>query len=117
MPVITPQDAPVFRTPEATIRGLASPSRGADDLAAWRLELDGESPRHSLERQEVFVVLRGTLTARYDGHSETASEGGALIVPSDTEFSLSGRGEAVCVFPAGATALLDGERITPPWAI
>jgi mannose-6-phosphate isomerase-like protein (cupin superfamily) len=117
MPVITPQDAPVFETPEATIRGLASPSRGADDVAAWRIRLEGESPRHSLSNQEVFVVLSGTLTARYDGHAETAGEGGALIVPPDTEFSLAGPGEAVCVFPAGATALLDGERITPPWAV
>src|ERR1700753_118694 len=92
MPVITPEQAPVFEAPGATIRGLASPSRGATDVPAGRVPLDGahETPRRSRERQEVFVVLAGTLTARYDGHSETAGEGGALIVPPDTEFSLIG---------------------------
>ncbi len=118
MAVITPDEAPIFDAPGATITGLASPSRGATDVAAWRVRLDAEheSPRHSLDRQEVFIVLEGALTARYDGHSETAPAGGALIVPAQTEFSLIGPADAVCTFPVGGTALLDGERIVPPWA-
>ena len=68
MPVITPQQAPTFETPGATITGLASPSRGATDVAAWRVALEPghESPKHSLvDREEVFVVLSGAVTARY----------------------------------------------------
>jgi hypothetical protein len=34
MPVITPQEAPVFDTGHATITALAAPSRGARDTAA-----------------------------------------------------------------------------------
>jgi quercetin dioxygenase-like cupin family protein len=78
------------------------------------------TPRHSLDREEVFVVLSGAVTARYADHAETAPAGGALIVPAHAEFSLiaeAGPAEAVCSFPVGATALLDGERITPPWAV
>jgi quercetin dioxygenase-like cupin family protein len=122
MPVITPEQAPVFDAPGATITGLASPSRGAGDVAAWRVRFapGHASPLHSLDREEVFVVLEGAVTARFADHSETARAGGALIVPSGVEFSLvaeSGPAEAVCMLPVGGTALLDGERIVPPWAV
>ena len=122
MPVITPEDAPTFDAGGATITGLASPSRGAADTAAWRVRFSAghASPPHSLDREEVFVVLAGALTARYADRQETAPAGGALIVPPHTEFALvaeTGEAEAVCTFPVGGTALLDGERITPPWAV
>lgn len=122
MPVITAEQAPTFNVPGATITGLASPARGASDVAAWRVRLDSghPSPPHSLDREEVFVVLSGAVTARYADHSETADAGGALVVPSGVEFSLvaeDGPAEAVCMLPVGGTALLDGQRIVPPWAV
>jgi quercetin dioxygenase-like cupin family protein len=122
MPVISPQDAPTFEAPGATITGLASPSRGARDTAAWRVRFAAghASPPHALDREEVFVILSGALTARYAGHAETAHAGGALIVPAGVEFSLiaaEGPAEAVCTLPVGGSALLGGERITPPWAV
>jgi quercetin dioxygenase-like cupin family protein len=122
MPVITPEQAPTFDAPGATITGLASPSRGSAEVAAWRVRFEPghASPSHSLDREEVFVVLAGALTARYGDRSETAPAGGALIVPPGTEFSLiaeDGVAEAVCMLPVGGTALLDGERIVPPWAV
>jgi quercetin dioxygenase-like cupin family protein len=121
MPVITAAQAPTFDTGGATITGLASPSRGATDTAAWRVRFaPGQaSPPHSLDREEVFVVLDGALTARYGDDSETVAAGGALIVPAGREFSLVAQAgaDAVCVFPVGGTAVLDGERIVPPWAV
>lgn len=122
MPVITPEDAPTFDAPGAVITGLASPSRGATDVAAWRIRMSAghPSPPHSLDREEVFVVLSGAVSARYAERTETAHAGGALIVPAGAEFSLiaeDGPAEAVCTFPVGGSAVLDGERITPPWAV
>jgi quercetin dioxygenase-like cupin family protein len=122
MPVITPEDAPTFDAPGATITGLASPSRGSADTAAWRVRFapGHASPPHSLDREEVFVVLEGELTARYAAHSERVGAGGALIVKPGVEFSLiaaDGPAEAVCMLPVGGTALLNGERIVPPWAV
>ncbi len=122
MPVVTPDQAPTFEAPGATITGLASPSRGCADVAAWRVRFNAghESPRHSLDREEVFVVLSGAVTARYADRSETAPAGGALIVAPGEEFSLvalDGPAEAVCMLPVGGTALLDGQRIVPPWAV
>jgi hypothetical protein len=65
-------------------------------------------------------VLEGELTARFEDRSETARAGGALIVPRGEEFTLvaeRGPADAVCMLPVGGTALLDGERIVPPWAV
>jgi quercetin dioxygenase-like cupin family protein len=121
MPVVTPEQAPTFDVGGATITGLASPSRGSSDTAAWRVRFaPGQaSPPHSLDREEVFVVLEGALTARYGTHSETAAAGGALIVSAGEQFELVAEAgaEAVCVFPVGGTAVLGDERIVPPWAV
>jgi quercetin dioxygenase-like cupin family protein len=119
---VTAGDAPVFDAGGATITGLASPSRGARDSAAWRVRFhaDQPSPPHVLSREEVFVVLDGAVTARFADREETATAGGALIVPADELFSLIARSapaEAVCVLPVGGTATVGGEEITPPWAL
>ena len=74
------------------------------------------SPRHALDREEVFVVLEGAVTARFDDREETAEAGGALIVPAHEEFSLLAAGapaEAVCVLPVGGRAVADGAAFTP----
>jgi quercetin dioxygenase-like cupin family protein len=121
MSVVHAEHAPVFDTGAATITGLAAPSRGARDVAAWRVEFqaDQPSPTHSLTREETFVVLAGSVTARFAEHDETARAGGALIVPAGTEFSLvasGGPAEAICILPVGGQAVADGNTFTPPWA-
>jgi quercetin dioxygenase-like cupin family protein len=121
MPVITIQDAPVFDTGGALITGLAAPSRGSRDVAAWRVALlaDHPSPAHSLTREEVFVVLSGAVTAQFVEHAETAAAGGALVVPAGVEFSLIAHGgpaEAICILPVGGQADTGSGAFTPPWA-
>jgi mannose-6-phosphate isomerase-like protein (cupin superfamily) len=121
MPVVTAQDAPSFDAPGATIIGLASPSRGSSDAAAWRVRLqaDHASPPHSLTREEIFVVLHGSLSARYGDREETAEAGGALIVRPGERFELIAHGapaEAVCVMAVGGQAVTDEGTFTPPWA-
>ena len=121
MPVLSSHDAPVFDAGGARITGLASPSRGANDVAAWRVEFvpDHPSPRHSLTREETFVVLAGVITARFDDHDETAESGDALIVPAGVEFSLVARdnaAEALCIMPVGGMAVTADGPFTPAWA-
>jgi quercetin dioxygenase-like cupin family protein len=121
MPVIDSADAPVFDTGDATIIGLASPSRGSVDTAAWRVRFEpGQStPPHALTREEIFVVLEGSITARYGDREETAAAGGALIVPPGQQFTLLATvdaAEAVCMMSAGGQAIIDGGAFTPPWA-
>lgn len=122
MPVVSAHEAPVFELDGTAITGLAAPSRGAHDVAAWWLRFDagGASPVHSLTREETFIVLSGSVTARFADHEETATAGGALIVPVGTPFSLAspdGVAEAICVMPVGGQAVTDDGAFTPPWAV
>jgi quercetin dioxygenase-like cupin family protein len=122
MPVITATDAPVFDAGGTTITGLASPSRGASDIATWRISFaaDTPSPRHSLTREETFVVLSGALTARFADHDETAEAGDTLIAPVGREFTLvatGGPAEAICMLPVGGQAVTADGTFTPPWAL
>jgi quercetin dioxygenase-like cupin family protein len=121
MAVVTPSEAPTFDIGEATITGLASPSRGSTDTAAWRIRFapDHPSPAHSVSREEIFVVVDGALTAQFHDRDETAEAGGALIVPAGEAFTLVARGapaEAVCIMAVGGQATADGATFTPPWA-
>lgn len=122
MPVVAQSTGPVFELENATIIGLTSPSRGASDVASWRVRFHAgaATPLHSLTREETFHVLSGTLTARYEtGPDERASSGDALIVPAGLVFSLiaeDGPAEAICVLPVGGQAITDAGPFTPPWA-
>ena len=121
MAVVTPSEAPTFDTGEATITGLASPSRGSTDTAAWRVRFapDHPSPPHSVSREEIFIVVDGALTAQFQDRDETAEAGGALIVPAGEAFTLVARGapaEAICIMAVGGQATADGATFTPPWA-
>src|SRR5689334_10388224 len=115
--VITAREAPTFDAGGATITGLASPSRGSADTAVWRVRFhpDRPSPRHAVSREEIFIVLEGAITARFGDHEETATAGGALIVPANEEFTLTALGapaEAVCTMPIGGQAISDGTSFT-----
>jgi quercetin dioxygenase-like cupin family protein len=121
MPVVAAHDAPVFDAGGTTITGLTSPSRGATDVAAWRVQFaaGNPSPVHALTREETFVVLSGSVTARFEEHDETATAGDALIVPAGVEFSLiaaDGPAEAICMLPVGGQAVTAEATFTPPWA-
>jgi mannose-6-phosphate isomerase-like protein (cupin superfamily) len=122
MPVITDSSAPRFDVEGTHVVGLASPSRGATETSTWRLRLDpgSASPPHSLDREEIFVVLAGTAEARFEDATERVEAGGALVVPAGREFVIANPGrspfDAVVVLPAGARATVDGARMVPPWA-
>jgi mannose-6-phosphate isomerase-like protein (cupin superfamily) len=123
MPVITAEEAPTFEVDGTRVVGLAAPSRGATHTSAWRLTLaaGAASPPHALSQEEVFVALRGRVEARYPESVEEVGAGGALIVPAGVEFTLVNPGdepfEAVAVLPVGGRAVVDGEPLTPPWAV
>lgn len=123
MTVISSSTAPEYHADGTHVIGLASPSRGASDTSVWRVTLDPgtASPTHALEREEVFVALSGAATATIAGVEHALATGDALIVPRDTPFSIACAGpdafEAVCCLPAGAKAVVDGQAITPPWAV
>jgi quercetin dioxygenase-like cupin family protein len=80
-------------------------------------------PGHTLDREEIFHALRGTLVATVDGERQTVQAGGTLIVRPGAVLQImvpdSASFEAVVVLPVGALARFaaGGEPFTPPWAV
>jgi mannose-6-phosphate isomerase-like protein (cupin superfamily) len=117
-------EAPRFQLQGLEFTGLASPSRGSADLCTWRLTLEPglTSPdSHTLDRDEIFMVLRGTI--RLSPECEPVAAGDVAVVPADTPIQVAnvgdGEAEVVVAIAAGFTAsAADGSAIgTPPWAL
>src|SRR5215217_1528562 len=96
MQVIHAVDAPKFELPGVEFTGLAAPSRGSAGLCTWKLTVapghGGDAP-HTLDRDEVFMVLSGTVQITPDG--EKLGPGDAVVVPAGEPISLTNLGEGL----------------------
>jgi quercetin dioxygenase-like cupin family protein len=104
--------------------GLASPSRGSDDLAVWHVRIDpgADGPLHRVDRDIAFVVLRGVAAVTVDGKAEEVSAGDAFVLPAGSERKLGNSGAETCelvnAMPAGAQSVRsDGSASSIPWAL
>ena len=122
MTVISSSSAPTFEQGGAFVIGLASPSRGAREVSAWRLRLapGSASPEHVLTHEEVFVALSGHAVATEAGTRHDVGPGDALVVTPGLPFVLANEGdepfEAVVAMRCGGLAQVADERFAPPWA-
>ncbi|WP_411129243.1 cupin domain-containing protein [Streptomyces sp. x-19] len=123
MPLSTLAGAPVFDRDGFTFRPLAVPSRGSTELAIWSLELapGAQSEPHQMDREEVFVVLDGEVSASLAGEEVLAGPGDAIIVPAHATLRLrnaSAQAPATvtAVTSAGMKATVGGATFPPPWA-
>jgi mannose-6-phosphate isomerase-like protein (cupin superfamily) len=122
MTVISSASAPTFEQDGTFVTGLASPSRGSREVAAWRLRLaaGAASPEHMLTHEEVFVALSGRAVATQDGGRHDVGPGDALVVTPGVPFVLANEGdepfEAVVAMRCGGLAQVGDERFAPPWA-
>lgn len=123
MPFIDAADAPRFELHGASFVGLAAPSRGATETAAWIVTLAPGTTGvpHRLTREEVFVALDGAARAMVGDQVHELRPGCALVVPAGTELRLDNPFDApfrtVAVLPVGGQALLEGQAaFVPPWA-
>ena len=66
MTLTTAADAARHETPNAIMRTLAAPSTGAAELSVWevRMRAGQQGPVHTVDREQVWLVLDGTLRAR-----------------------------------------------------
>jgi mannose-6-phosphate isomerase-like protein (cupin superfamily) len=123
MPVIRAAQTEAHQLHGTSFTAYASPSRGSQELCAWRVEIPGrtEGVPHHVSREEVLYVMSGTLSATVDGHTEEATAGEVILVPAGAEFGVSNLtadpATAWVTTSAGFAAVLpDGSRISPPWA-
>jgi len=115
-------EAERFQLPGVEFTALAAPSRGSAGLCTWKLTVEpghgGDAP-HTLDRDEVFMVLSGTVQLAADG--DKLGPGDAAVVPAGEPIALTnlGEGEAqlIVAITAGFTGYMaDGTAVQPPWS-
>jgi mannose-6-phosphate isomerase-like protein (cupin superfamily) len=123
MHVTRASDAETFDLPGVRFTSLAAPRLGSDQICLWQLDVDAhlDTPQaHTIDRDEVFVVIEGTVRLTPEGAQLEA--GDAAIVPAGSPIQLTnvGGGPAVLhvAIQAGFSATMaDGTLVgTPPWA-
>lgn len=116
-------DAEVFDLPGVRFTSLASPTRGSARTCVWLLDVEPglrSADHHTLDEDEVFVVLAGTVRLTPD--SEPLGAGDTAVVPAGEPIQLVNAGSEPArlhvAIRAGFTATMgDGTPVgTPPWA-
>ncbi|WP_251055159.1 cupin domain-containing protein [Streptomyces sp. ISL-66] len=112
----------VTTTPNGTMTGLASPSRGSVELSTWHAAFSAgiTGPEHSVSREQVWRVTAGAMEVTCDGRTEKVSAGQVVVLPpdvprhvhalEDTEVYVVMRADALVSVPGA-----EGTR-TLPWA-
>lgn len=122
MTVLTVLDAPAHDLGGTRFTSLATPRRGTNETAVWRVEIDPGVPAtaHSLTREEVFVVQQGRAEVRIGDYRGEAGPGDAIVVPPGVDFEISNGSaqtlDLLCCLPVGGQAVVGDATFTPPWA-
>jgi quercetin dioxygenase-like cupin family protein len=123
VPVIHAADAVVHELHGARFTSYASSAAGSTELCVWRLDLPqvGDGLPHRISREEVFVVIGGSVRVHLDGTAHVLGAGDVAVAPAGSLLSVDNLGPG----PAGAwvstsvgleAELCDGSRMNPPWA-
>jgi quercetin dioxygenase-like cupin family protein len=126
MRVITETTERTIETPTAVMAGLAAPSQGTAELSTWRVRMTSgrDSPVHVIDREQVWMPLRGAFEFTVDGETAVVGAGEALAVPGGAtrQFRVGGgpaEAEAIVCMAAGGQAAVHGSdaRQPLPWAV
>ena len=113
MAIIPGPPAPTHDLGPTRFTSLATPSRGSAETSVWSVEIDPGAPAtpHSLTREEVFVVLDGTLTIDLGEPPErhVLEKGSAVVVEPGTILQLrNASDEELMLFIYGAPPVSGG---------
>ncbi len=102
---------------------IATQSREATAVSVIRQRQmpGGANPLHSHDREEVMVVLAGSVTVTVAGQQQSVGAGDAVIVPAQTPHAVTNAGSEpadwLLVAPAGVRFFhANGDEATPPWS-
>ncbi|MFK0011189.1 cupin domain-containing protein [Streptomyces sp. NPDC091027] len=84
MHVIDPAPENITATPNATMTGLAAPNRGSAELSTWDVAMSAGAtgPEHSADREQVWLLLAGSLEVTSGGRTERVAAGRTLVLPA-----------------------------------
>jgi quercetin dioxygenase-like cupin family protein len=116
-------EARVVETPAATMRTYASPTTARRaPFAVWRTEMKPGSagPVHTVDVDQVVVVVDGTLVAHVGGQAEEVPPGDSVLLPAGIARRLVAGSSGVVTLTTstpGAMATAVGAVPVPvPWA-
>ena len=115
MPVLSPADARVHEHGGFTFTSLAVPSRGTAELALWTVEVPAgaTSEPHSMDREEVFWVAAGAVTAEGVGTAAASRSCTSSLTARAASSSRAGSSSPSLTAPCSPTgALPAGVRAT-----
>lgn len=118
---IIPTTPRTISSPAATMTTLAAPSLGSTELSSWRVNMaaGSEGPVHTVNREQVWLVLSGALTITTDASTDVAA-GETVVLPPHITRQITARqdAEALVCMGIGGTATVPGsdERRQLPWA-
>lgn len=123
MIVIRTHDTQAIETPNGNVgTSLATPRLGARDVTVVRQRQTpgGFNPTHTQSREEVMILLAGTVTVSGGDERFDLSAGDALIIPAQTPHRVDNTGgtdaEWLIVSPVGMQFFREtGEEASPPW--
>ncbi|MBD0838089.1 cupin domain-containing protein [Streptomyces sp. TRM68416] len=123
MPVVRASEAVTHEIHGARFVSYATPRTGSKELCAWRGEVPPgtKAPAHTVNREELLLVLVGSLRVTLDGRTDDLAAGDLLIVNPGATLAVENPTDQTAITwvttSVGLAAdLADGTRITPPWA-
>jgi len=122
MPTFASSDSIDYTMHGSTFAAFVSPSRGSRELCAWRLTVPPNvtGTAHRPSREEVLLVLEGTLFVTIDDQRRVLGSGSVVQVPAGAWFQIDTEatgGSAWVTTTPGLTATTDdGTVLRPPWA-
>ena len=119
--VVTAAGARRHETPNAVMRTLAAPSVGAAELSVWEVVMrpGQQGPVHTVDREQVWAVLAGSLQAEVDGEPVGAGTGDTLRIAAGVARRISAVQplRAIVASPAAPRVRTpDGGERALPWA-
>jgi quercetin dioxygenase-like cupin family protein len=122
MQIVRATEAPTFELPGIRFTSLASPGLGSTETCVWQVTVDADvdGDPHTLDHDEVFVVLDGSVRLSPGGPDLTT--GDAAIVPAGEPIQLTNTGDRparlqVAIRAGFSATMADGTAVgTPPWA-
>ncbi|MEM7801529.1 MAG: cupin domain-containing protein, partial [Chloroflexota bacterium] len=96
MNIVRSADINMISSPNGNESGaVATPNKGATEVNVIRQheEAGGKNPPHKHSKEEVMVMLEGSVTVTVEEESATLSAGDTLIVPANTVHYLENQGD------------------------
>jgi quercetin dioxygenase-like cupin family protein len=123
MPFITATDAVVHEIHGVRFVSFAASALGSEELCAWRGEVPAgvTGAPHTITREEVFLMLSGSLELTIDGETCSLAPGDVAVARAGSSLGLFNPTEEpatmwVTTSMGLEATLADGSRIAPPWA-